>query len=40
MYELIKKYYELGIYNDSDIDMFVLAENITKEQGDEIKRGK
>lgn len=36
MYQAIKQYYELGLYTRSDLDMFVSAGWITKEQEEEL----
>lgn len=40
MFELIKKYYHMGIYTNQDLETFVAAGQITKEQADEIRRVK
>ncbi|MEG1204984.1 MAG: XkdX family protein [Angelakisella sp.] len=37
MYDLIKKYYKMGIYTDADLDMYVKSGTITQAQADEIK---
>ena len=37
MFELVKKYYKMGIYADQDLETFVAAGQITPEQADEIK---
>lgn len=39
MFELIKKYYRMGIYTDRDLETFVTAEQITPEQAAEIREG-
>ena len=40
MFELIKKYYRMGIYTDKDLETFVGAEQLTREQADEIREAK
>lgn len=40
MYELIRKYYLMGIYSDSDLDLFKNGKLITEEQFQEIKEAK
>ena len=40
MFELIKKYYRMGIYTDGDLETFVAAGQLTREQADEIKGAK
>lgn len=37
MFELIKKYYRMGIYSDADVDMFARCKEITDTQAAEIK---
>ena len=37
MFELIKKYYRMGIYTDKDLETFVGAGQLTREQADEIR---
>ena len=37
MFELIKKYYRMGIYTDKDLETFVAAGQLTREQADEIR---
>lgn len=36
MYKWIKEYYDLGLYTDSNLDVFVNAKWITKEEKAEI----
>ena len=36
-YELIKRYYMMGLYTESDLDLFVQVSWITAEQKQEIK---
>lgn len=38
MFELIQKYYRMGIYTDQDLETFVAAEQLTREQADEIRK--
>lgn len=38
-YELIKHYYEMGLYKAGDLTFFVSANFITQEQADEITHG-
>ncbi|WP_083389931.1 XkdX family protein [Angelakisella massiliensis] len=40
MFELIKKYYRMGIYTDKDLETFVGAGQLTREQADEIREAK
>lgn len=40
MFELIRKYYHMGIYNDKDLETFVAAGQITQEQAKTIKGAK
>ena len=40
MFELIKKYYRMGIYTDKDLETFVGAGQVTREQADEIREAK
>lgn len=35
-FETIKQYYTLGLYNDTNLDVFVIAKWITAEQKQEI----
>lgn len=35
-YDTIKKYYQLGLYNDTNLDLFVSIKWITSEQKEEI----
>ena len=35
-YELIKRYYMMGLYTESDLDLFVQVSWITEEQKQEI----
>ena len=39
-YELIKKYYMMGLYTESDLDLFVQVSWITAEQKQEIIESK
>lgn len=39
-YELIKEYYNLGLYSDEDLDIFVRSKYITEEQKQEIINSK
>ncbi len=39
MYDIIKKYYDMGLYTDEDLETFVEAGYITQEQADEIRAG-
>lgn len=40
MFDLIKKYYRMGIYTDQDLETFVAAGQITQEQAEIIKGAK
>ena len=40
MFELIKKYYRMGIYTDKDLETFVAAGQLTREQAEAIKGAK
>ena len=37
MFELIKKYYRMGIYTDQDLETFVAAGQLAREQAETIK---
>ncbi|MEG0852338.1 MAG: XkdX family protein [Angelakisella sp.] len=37
MFKLIAKYYRMGIYTNTDVDMYVQCGTITQAQGEEIK---
>lgn len=37
MYRWIKEFYEIGLYDDATIDLFIRVGDITAEQGQEIK---
>ena len=39
-YELIKRYYIIGLYTESDLDLFVQVSWITEEQKQEIMASK
>lgn len=39
-YDTIKKYYQLGLYNDANLDLFVSIKWITSEQKEEIVASK
>lgn len=36
MYDMIKSFYEQGLYTEQDLDLFVSVQWITKEQKEEI----
>ena len=36
MYKFIKKYYLMGLYSDTDLDIFVTSKDITEAQKTEI----
>lgn len=40
MYRLVKKYYDMGLYDDATVDLFVKTGDITQEQADTIKGSK
>lgn len=40
MFELIKKYYRMGIYTDKDLETFVAAGQLIREQAETIKGAK
>ena len=40
MFELIKKYYRMGIYTDKDLETFVEAGHLTREQAKTIQVAK
>ena len=40
MFELVKKYYKMGIYADQDLETFVAAGQLTQEQAETIKGAK
>lgn len=40
MFELIKKYYKMGIYTDANLDTYVKSRAITAEQAEELKTEK
>lgn len=40
MSEYIEKYYLIGLYTDSDLDVFVTAEMLTEDEENEIKATK
>lgn len=40
MFELIQKYYRMGIYTDKDLETFVAAGQLTREQAETIKGAK
>ena len=40
MFELIKKYYRMGIYTGKDLETYVGGGQLTREQADEIREGK
>lgn len=39
MKELIIEYYKMGIYNDDDLELFVLSNDITEQEKNDIIRG-
>lgn len=40
MYQAIKEYYNLGLYTEKDLDLFVSVQWITEEQKEEIIKSK
>lgn len=40
MYQAIKEYYDLGLYTEQDLDLFVSVQWITEEQKEEIIKSK
>lgn len=40
MYQAIKEYYDLGLYTEQDLDLFVSVQWITEEQKEEIMKTK
>lgn len=40
MYDMIKSFYEQGLYTEQDLDLFVSVQWITEEQKEEIMKTK
>lgn len=40
MYEIVKRYYDRGIYSVQDVEKFVLAGKLTEEEKESIVSGK
>ena len=40
MYDMIKSFYEQGLYTEQDLDLFVSVQWITEEQKEEIIKSK
>ena len=40
MFQAIKEYYDLGLYTEQDLDLFVAVDFITPEQKEEILNNK